>query len=238
MGGLKATRELIELCHINKGKYVLVVGCGTGITPCYLAKSYGCRVVGVDLSEGMIDRSKARAKREGIESRVEFRVADAQNLPFEDAIFDAVIGESVNAFIENKQKAASEYMRVTKPRGYVGLNECVWIKTPPPKLAEYLTRIMGAEFPSRDNGWKELLAGSGLIELIARVYKTSILSQWASEVRQIEFLDFVKAWGRFFSLCFKSSACRRFSREALTTMPRSIFSLFQYFSYGIYVGRK
>ena len=67
MGGLRATKELIELCHINKGKYVLDVGCGVGITPCYIAKRHGCRVVGVDISEGMIDWSNERAKREGVE---------------------------------------------------------------------------------------------------------------------------------------------------------------------------
>jgi len=238
MGGLKATRELIELCHLNKGnKYVLVVGCGVGITPCYLAKRYGCRVVGVDLSERMVDRSNERAKREGVEHRVEFRVADAQNLPFEDALFDAVICESVNAFIENKQRAVSEYVRVITSGGYVGLNECTWIKPPPPGLAEYLSRIMGAEFPLYNNGWKELLAGSGLGETVARIYKTNALSQWLNEVRQFEFLDFLRAWYRFLFLFIKSSACRRFAKEALT-MPKSIFGLFKYFGYGIYVGRK
>jgi len=237
MGGLKSTRELIELCHINKGKYVLVVGCGVGITPCYLAKRYGCRVVGVDLSERMIDRSNERAKREGVEDRVEFRVADAQNLPFEDALFNVAICESVNAFIENRQRAASEYVRVIKPGGYVGLNECTWIKTPPPELAEYLFRIMGAEFLVCNNGWKELLEGSGLGETVARIYRTNALSQWISEVRQIEFLDFLRAWYRFLLLFVRNSACRRFTKEALT-MPKSIFGVFKYFGYGIYVGRK
>jgi len=237
MGGQKATRELIELCHINKGNYILVIGCGVGITPCYLAKRYGCRVVGVDLSERMIDRSNERAKREGVEDRVEFRVVDAQNLPFEDTLFDAVICESVNAFIEDKQRAVSEYMRVIKPGSYVGLNECTWIKAPPPELAEYLSRTMSAEFPTCNNGWKELLEGSGLRETVARIYKTNALSQWISEVRQIEFLDFLRAWYRFSFLFIKSPACRRFAKEALT-IPKSIFGLFKYFGYGIYVGRK
>jgi len=237
MGGLKATRELVELCHINKGKYVLVVGCGVGITPCYLAKRHGCRVVGVDLSERMIGRSKERAKREGIEDRVEFRVADAQNLPFEETLFDAVICESVNAFIKDKQRAASEYVRVIKPGGYIGLNEVTWIKTPPQELAEYLSRIMGAEFLTCNNGWKELLEGSGLRETVARIYKTNALSQWVNEVRQFEFLDFLRAWYRYLFLFIKSSACRRFTKEALA-MPKSIFGLFKYFGYGIYVGRK
>jgi len=237
MGGLKATRELAELCHINKGKYILVVGCGVGITPCYLAKRCGCRVVGVDISERMIARSNERAKREGVGDRVEFRIADAQNLPFTDALFDAVICESVNAFIEDKQRATSEYVRVIEPGGYVGLNECTWIKAPPPELAQYLSRTMGAEFPASDNGWKELLEGSGLRETVARIYKTNALSQWINEIRQLEFSDFLRAWYRFLSLFIKSSACRRFAREALT-MPKSVFGLFKYFGYGIYVGRK
>ena len=237
MGGLKATGELVELCHINKDKRVLVIGCGVGITPCYLAKRYGCRVVGVDLSERMIDRSNERAKRKGVEDRAEFRVADAQNLPFEDAVFDVVICESVNAFIENKQRAASEYVRVIKPGGYVGLNECTWIKAPPLGLAEYLSRIIGAEFPTCNNGWKELLEGSGLRETVVRIYKTNALGQWINEVRQSGFLDLLKAWYRFLLPFIKSSACRRFVREA-AAVPKSVFRVFRYFGYGIYVGRK
>jgi arsenite methyltransferase len=237
MGGLKATRELIELCHINQGEYVLVVGCGAGMTPCYLAKKYGCRVAGIDLSEKMIDRSNERAKREGIRDKIEFRVADAQNPPFEDAVFDAVICESVNAFIENKQRAASEYVRVTKPGGYVGFNECTWIREPPVELAEYLFRIMGAKFPSCNNGWEHLLEGSGLRVEVATIYETNAISQWINEVRQFEFLDFLRAWGRFLFLRIKSPACRRLVREAVA-VPKSVFRVFRYFGYGIYVGRK
>ncbi len=215
----------------------MVVGCGVGVTPCYLAKRYGCRVAGADQTEKMDDRSKERAKREGIENRVEFRIADAQNLPFEDITFDAVICESVNTFIENKPRALSEYVRVIKPGGYVGLDEVTWLKEPPPELVAYLYRVMGAEFLSCDNGWKELLEGSGLGETVARIYKTNALSQWISEVRQIEFLDFLRAWYRFFLLFIQSSACRRFAKETLT-MPKSTFGLFKYFGYGLYVGRK
>ena len=237
LGGLKATRQLIELCHIHRDSYVLVVGCGVGVTPCYLAKKYGCRVVGVDISEKMIGRSIERTKRQGVEDRLEFKVADAQALSFENDVFDAVLSESVNAFMTDKQAAINEYVRVAKPGGYVGLNEVTWLKPPPPELAEYLTRIMAAEFLTCDNGWKDLLDGSGLRETVAMVYKTNALSQWLSEVRQFEFLDFMRAWSRFLFLLTRSPACRRFTKEALT-MPRSIFSLFKYFGYGIYVGKK
>jgi len=236
MGGLKATKELIELCHIDKGKYVLEVGCGVGKTSCYIAENQGSRMVGVDIIEGMINKSKERAKRKGVENRVEFRVADAQNLPFEDDLFNAVIGEFVTTFPKDKKRAASEYVRVTKPGGYVGLNECTWIKAPPPELAEYLSRITGAK-PETSDGWKGLLEGSGLTEIVARTYKISVLDQWINEIRGLDFRDYSGAWYRFLSQFIKNPACRRFAREALS-MPKNIFSLFKYLGYGIYVGRK
>ena len=40
LGSLKATKELLELCCIGEGKYVLDVGCGVGMTPCYIAERY------------------------------------------------------------------------------------------------------------------------------------------------------------------------------------------------------
>ena len=86
---MKATKEMIELCRIEKGKLILDVGCGTGKTSCYITKKYGCSVVGVDISKKMISWSQKRAIREGLEDKIEFRVSDAQNLPFEDRIFDA-----------------------------------------------------------------------------------------------------------------------------------------------------
>jgi len=237
MGGLKATETLVELCHIDQTKYVLVVGCGVGVTPCYLARKYAYRITGIDISEDMVARSRERAKRKGVGEIAKFRVADAQALPFEDNTFDAVICESVNAFIEDKAKALSEYVRVTKSGGYVGFNEVTWLETPPEGLVRYLYRIMGAEFLTGNNGWKKLLDSSGLIETEALIHKTNAVNQWISEVKQIEFADFLRSWIRFLYLLFASKACRRFAREALS-FPRSIFSLFRYFGYGIYVGRK
>lgn len=237
MGGLKATEELVELCHTNKDKYVLEIGCGVGLTTCYIAKKYGCRMVGVDISERMIKRSNERAEREGVENKVKFRVADAQDLPFENAFFDVVIDESVMAFVEDKQRATSEYVRVTKPGGHVGLNEATWVKTPPPELVEYLCRVMAkAEFLTSD-GWKELLEGSGLTDVVVRAYRTNALRQWISEVRGLDFKDFLRAWYRFLSLYIKSSACRRWVRE-MWPPPKSVFKIFEYFGYGIYVGRR
>lgn len=236
VGGLKATRELIELCHIDKDKYVLEVGCGVGKTSCYIAENQGSRVVGVDIIEGMIDRSKEKAKRKGVEDRVEFRVADAQDLPFENDLFDAVIGESIIAFPKDKQRAVDECARVTKPGGYVGLNEVTWVKAPPAELVRYFSHITGAK-PETSNGWKELLESSGLTEIEARVREISALDQWINEIKGLDIRDWSRAWYRLLSQLIANPAYRRFAREALS-VPKNIFGLFKYMGYGIYVGRR
>ena len=101
-GSLNVTQELAALCRIGQGQTVLDVGCGVGVTPCYLAKEHGCRVVGVDITPKMVERSQERAEREGVADQVEFRVADARALSFEDNLFDAVLCESVVVFVKDK----------------------------------------------------------------------------------------------------------------------------------------
>jgi len=239
MGGLKATDELIELCHITPDKYVLVVGCGIGLTSCYMAKKYGCRVLGVDISAKMLDWSRKRARKAGVTDRAEFMLADVQDLPFNDNLFDAVISESVTAFPPDKERAVSEYVRVIKPGGYVGLNECAWLKEPPPELAEYMSRTIGGQFFTSD-GWQELTAGAGLRDMTVRTYKINALSQWLYEVRQFEFGDFFRAWFQFLSQYTKSPSFRRIIKEKfLAGLSLKIFrQFFQYLGYGIFAGQK
>ena len=98
LGGLEATEKLLELCRVGEDSYILDVGCGAGQSSCFIGMKHGCRVVGVDINEMMIKRSKESAEREGVKNIVEFRVADAQDLPFDDNVFDSVISESVTAF--------------------------------------------------------------------------------------------------------------------------------------------
>ncbi len=236
-GGSKATRELIELCHIDESKYVLDVGCGVGMTPCYIAKRLGCRVVGVDIRESMIDRANERAQRQSVEHRVEFRVVDAQNLPFEDALFDVVIGESITAFLEDKQRGVSEYVRVTKLGGYVGLNEATWLKAPPPTgLVDYYFRTTGTK-PETSDGWEELLEGSGLADRVVRTYRMKVLSEYIDGLRRFGFRDLLSTGHRFLSLAITSPAFRRFAKGTLPTAT-IIRGIFEYLGYGIYVGRK
>lgn len=240
LGGLGATEELIELCHIDNGTYVLDVGCGVGVTPCYLAKRHGCRVVGVDIRGRMIDRSNERAKREGVEDCVEFRVADAQDLPFEDDLFDAVITESVTAFPEDKQRAVNEYVRVAKPGGYVGLNESTWLKVPPPPaLVAWASQDLGATVkPLTSGDWEGLLEGAGLREIVVRTYAINTQNEARGILRRYGCIGMLGIWGRMLSLYARSPAYRRFTKKAVGEGGVTPESLDEYFGYGLYVGRK
>ncbi len=237
LGGLRATKELAKLCHMEKGKSVLVVGCGVGITPCYLAERYGVKVIGVDISERMVARAKERAKRKGLEGKVEFRTADAQKLPFKDNLFDAVVSESVIAFVNNKAKAIKEYLRVTKPGGFVGLNECLWLKTPPPELVEYLSRLMGGPEFRNSEDWQKLLKEAGLKNIESKSYRLKFVGQLAEEIKTFELRDLIIAWYRLFIGSLFNPSYRKFIREALG-MPKSVFKFLEYMGYGLYIARK
>ncbi len=238
-GGLGATEELVELCHIGEGSYVLDVGCGAGQTPCYLARRHGCMVVGVDIVEAMIKSSRERAEREGVTDRVEFRVADAQDLPFEDDTFDAVITESVTVFPEDKEGAISEYARVTKPGGYVGLNETTLLKTPPPpEVVAWVSQDLGAHVKLlTSEGWAELLEGAGLGGIVARTYKTQVRKEAKELVRRYGYGGMLRSICRALFLYARSPDYRRFAKE-VRSKGIAPDNLTEYMGYGIYVGRK
>jgi arsenite methyltransferase len=234
LGGLETTQELIELCHINSDSYVLDVGSGVGATACYLAKRYGINVVGIDLRESMVARSDERAKREGVEDKVEFRVADAQYLPFEDALFDVVLCESVATFIQDKQRVANELVRVVRPGGYVGLNEEIWIKAPPPSLAESAKRIWEIKpaIPT-SHDWLEMLEGAGLQSVVVKTYEFNARRE-ASQLRRYRPGDTWRMLVRTCSLYTRNPAFREYMRGR-RRLPKS---LFEYLGCGLFVGRK
>jgi ubiquinone/menaquinone biosynthesis C-methylase UbiE len=239
IGGLGATEALIQLCHIGKGSYVLDVGSGVGVTPCFLAREYGCRVMGVDISPRMVERSNERAKREKVSDRVEFRVADAQDLPFEDATFDAVITESVTAFPEDKQKATNEYARVTKPGGYVGLNETVWLKIPPPpEVIAWAAQDVGANVqPLTSDTWTGMLETAELKEIMAKTYAINTRDEAKGILRRYGFGGMLGVLGRMLLLYARSPAYRKFVRGVREggVIPEN---LEEYFGYGLFVGLK
>ena len=153
-GGIEKTDEMARICGIGKGNKVLDIGSGKGVTAVYLAQKYECEVIGVDLSERMIEYAKKIAKKSGLNAMVSFRRADAHNLPFESESFDIVLAECTTVLLD-KGKAFSEFLRVTKSGGYIGDLEMTWQKPPPKQLIDKVYYIWDSFRTMTLKDWKE-----------------------------------------------------------------------------------
>ena len=102
------------------------------------------KVVGVDISEGMLDVGREKVLRKGLSDKIELRVADCASLPFDDNTFDAVTcGYGVRNFAE-LDRSLTEIFRVLKPGGQLRILEFTY---PTNKLVRffydfYFTRIV------------------------------------------------------------------------------------------------
>jgi ubiquinone/menaquinone biosynthesis C-methylase UbiE len=234
MGGLATTQELIALCEVNKETTVLEVGCGVGATSCYLAKTYGCHVVGVDLRAAMIERANERARRENVAHLVEFRVADATQLPFGDERFDVVFCESVASFIEDKQRVADEFARVTKTGGAVGLNEEIWLVPPPDEVRDNVKLFWSSDLEvATVEDWNRFLVNAGLQDLLTKIYRFNARRE-ATQLKRYRLLDAWRMFWRTLTLYIKSPDLRQYMRDR-RRLPRGVFD---YLGHALFVGRK
>ena len=144
---------------------VLDAGCGSGLTACHLAKTVGCKIIGVDISSEMIEKAGLRAEKEGVSHLVEFRVADVNNLPFKDNSFDLVMAESITVFLD-KVKVYKEFYRVLKPEGRVADLEMALQAELPSDLRTQLERCYGSGTnPLLLEEWRNALVQAGFVDV-------------------------------------------------------------------------
>ncbi len=233
IGGRAATDELLALCHIKQAREVLVVGCGIGVSCAYIAKKYGCRVVGVDISEKMIEWSHKRAREDRVENKVEFRVADVLDLPFNADRIDAVLVESVIAFVDDKARAIRECGRVTHSGGYVGLNESYFTVAPTPEISETVRRELGVDIPLVQT-WQTLWEASGLHDRVVNLHRINARREIQDRLRWIGARWTLQAFGRLFHLYLTQPAARQSLKAQFGSTAGSLHTM----GYGIFVGRK
>lgn len=142
-GGFPATKQNLDLLQINPEEYILDAGCGSGLTACHLAKTVGCKIVGVDISQEMIEKALLRASREGVSHLVDFQVADVYRLPFKKNTFDRVIGESITVFLD-KVQVYQEFYRVLKPEGKIADLEMALLRELPTPIKSQMEECFGA----------------------------------------------------------------------------------------------
>ncbi len=111
-------KKAIKLLQ-NKGiKTMLDIATGTGDFAIEALKINPEKIVGVDISEGMLSFGQEKIRKMGLEKTIQLQKGDSEKLPFSDNSFDAVIVSFGVRNFENLQKGLSDMFRVTKPGGY------------------------------------------------------------------------------------------------------------------------
>jgi ubiquinone/menaquinone biosynthesis C-methylase UbiE len=110
--------NLCEALDLRGGSRVLDVAAGNGNATLAAAHRW-CDVTSTDYVPALLEAGRRRAAAEGYD--IHFQEADAENLPFPDASFDAVVSTFGVMFTPDQEKAAAEMARVCKPGGKIGL---------------------------------------------------------------------------------------------------------------------
>lgn len=110
-------KRLIELVKKERHELVLDIATGTGDLVLALAKLDTEKIIGLDLSPGMLEIGKQKVKAKGLENRIDMQLGDSEALPYQSASFDVVtIAFGVRNF-EHLEKGLEEILRVLKPKG-------------------------------------------------------------------------------------------------------------------------
>lgn len=124
-------KKVLQMVSDTQPETILDIATGTGDLAILLSKSSATKIVGLDLSAGMLEVGKQKVKALGLDNKIEMIQGDSENLPFQDNTFDAItVAFGVRNF-ENLEKGLTEILRVLKPNGiFVILETSVPTKFP------------------------------------------------------------------------------------------------------------
>jgi len=228
-GGKDSIRVAVQNCFITKDSKVLDIGCNTGYCSFEIAHLFRCSVTGIDTSPAMIRTAKKFQKEDPLGNLIKFRVADAMHLPFTKEMFDVVISGGSTAFIKNKELAIREYMRVSKPWGFITDINFYYRTKPPENLIHRLNALMDVSIEPWDiNFWLSLYENCGLEEYFIQTKDIKSVSR-----KQIA------------NYCMEMTKDKNLSKEARNTLEKRLINIMKlfnknhkYLGYAVFVLRK
>lgn len=142
-------QSFLDFADLAPGLQILEVGSGPGQAVIQLAHSGAKRVVGVDLSPGMLEQAEYLRLSNGTEEQAgqaDFRLAPAQRLPFQDERFDVVICRLLLHHLREPEQALREFWRVLRPGGHLLLADVLGADDPVKRATHNV--IEGARNPT------------------------------------------------------------------------------------------
>jgi len=110
-------KKVVKMVADQNAKIILDIATGTGDLAIMLAKNNPDKVIGLDISPGMLEVGKKKVEQLNLTNKIEMVIGDSENLSFDDNTFDAItVGFGVRNF-EDLEKGLSEIYRVLKPNG-------------------------------------------------------------------------------------------------------------------------
>ncbi len=131
-------KKAIKILGKNNPKVILDIATGTGDFALEALKLNPEKIIGIDISEGMLNIGKEKMKKKKVNHIINLQLGDSENLNFDDNYFDGyTVGFGVRNF-ENLEKGLSEMLRVLKPEGIAVILEFSKPKKFPVKQSFYV----------------------------------------------------------------------------------------------------
>ncbi|MDU8885236.1 bifunctional demethylmenaquinone methyltransferase/2-methoxy-6-polyprenyl-1,4-benzoquinol methylase UbiE [Yeosuana sp. MJ-SS3] len=154
-------KKVVKIVKDKKPDSILDIATGTGDLAIQFSETSASKIVGLDISKGMLEIGKVKVEKKGLQDRVELVLGDSENMIFQDNSFDVVtVAFGVRNF-ENLEKGLKEIYRVLKPKGtFVILETSVPAKTPYKQgymaYTKYILPLIGKVFSKDRNAYKYL----------------------------------------------------------------------------------
>jgi ubiquinone/menaquinone biosynthesis C-methylase UbiE len=163
VGGEEETKKLAEKAKISKDQTVLDVCSALGGPARYLAKHYGCEVIGLDATHNMIDEAERRTEHKPYASLITYEFGNAIDMPFKKESFDVVWGQDAWCYITDKNRLIEEAYRVLKPSGTIAFTDWLMVGKLSEKEWYSLNEFMAFPYMETLKGYSTMLKSTGFI---------------------------------------------------------------------------
>jgi len=195
-GGLELTQHLGEVITLSEKDKVLDVACGRGKSAIHLAERFGCHVTGLDYGHENVAAAENSASTRGLAYLTTFREGDAEGLPFNDGLFDAVISECSFCTFPDKATAATEMSRVLRPGGRMGLTDMTVNGTLPDDIQSLLSWVACVAGAGTPDQYIAILESAGLGDFFVEDHSSDLLSMVNDIRRKLLAVELASALGK------------------------------------------